>query len=105
MSCLRKAVCLAALFCLFTSTALLAQSTGGRILGTISDPTNAVLSGVKVTLVNDATNVSRSVTSNDSGDYVFVEVAPGSYYTEYELTGFKKNVRRGITVELNFPGA
>ncbi len=101
MPSLQQVVRRAALFCLFSSTLVFAQSTGGRIVGSITDPTNAVLSGVKVTLTNDATNVSRTVTSNDSGDYVFVEVAPGEYHTEYELTGFKKNVRRGIVVELN----
>jgi len=90
-----------ALFCLFPSTLLLAQSTGGRILGRVADPSGAVLKDVKVTLVNESTAVSRSVSTNESGDYVFVEVAPGNYYTEYELTGFKKNIRHGITVDVN----
>jgi hypothetical protein len=101
MPSLQQVVRRAALFCLFSSTLVFAQSTGGRIVGSITDPTNAVLSGVKVTLTNDATNVSRTVTSNDSGDYVFVEVAPATYHTEFELTGFKKNIRRDITVDLN----
>ena len=92
---------LAALFCLFCSTLLIAQSTGGRILGRVTDPSGAVVNNVKVTLINEATGVQRSVTTNESGDYVLVEVAPGTYYTEYELTGFKKNVRHGITVDVN----
>ena len=78
-----------------------AQSTGGRILGRVSDSTGAVLSGVKITLVNEATGVSRSVLSNDTGDYVLVEVAPGSYTLEYELTGFKKDVHKGVIVDVN----
>jgi carboxypeptidase family protein len=78
-----------------------AQSTGGRILGRISDPSGAVLAGVKVTLVNEATGVSRDIQSNDSGDYVFVEVQPGNYRVEVEHAGFKKAVRKGITVEVN----
>jgi hypothetical protein len=77
------------------------QSTGGRILGRISDPSGAVLAGVKVTLVNEATGVARDVQSNDSGDYVFVEVQPGNYRVEVEHPGFKKAVRKGITVEVN----
>jgi len=101
MPSLQKLVCRAAVLCLLSSTLSTAQGTGGRIVGTVSDPTNAVLSGVKVTLINDATNVSRTATSNDSGEYVFVEVAPAVYHTEFELTGFKKNIRRDITVELN----
>lgn len=92
---------LVAFFCLVCSTWLMAQSTGGRILGRVADPSGAVLAGVKVNLVNDATGAQRSVQTNDTGDYVFVEVPPGSYYTEFELTGFKKNVRRGITLDVN----
>ena len=92
---------LAAFFCLFCSTLLIAQSTGGRILGRVTDPSGAVVNNVKVTLINEATGTQRSVTTNESGDYVLVEVTPGTYYTEYELTGFKKNVRHGITVDVN----
>ena len=78
-----------------------AQSTGGRILGRISDPSGAVLAGVKVTLINEATGVGRDVQTNDSGDYVFVEVQPGNYRVETEHAGFKKAIRKGITVEVN----
>jgi hypothetical protein len=92
---------LAALLCLCCSTLLIAQSTGGRILGRVTDPSGAVVNNVKVTLINEATGTQRSVTTNESGDYVLVEVTPGNYYTEYELTGFKKNVRHGITVDVN----
>src|SRR5215469_531535 len=92
---------LAAFFCLFCSALLIAQSTGGRILGRVTDPSGAVVANVKVTLINEATGTQRFVTTNESGDYVLVEVVPGTYYTEYELTGFKKNVRHGITVDVN----
>src|ERR1700751_3293541 len=92
---------LAAFCCLFCSTLLIAQSTGGRILGRGTDPSGAVGNNVKITLINETTGTQRSVTTNESGDYVLVEVTPGTYYTEYELTGFKKNVRRGIILDVN----
>jgi hypothetical protein len=90
-----------ALFCLLFPTLLLAQSTGGRILGRVADPSGAVLARVKVTLVNDATGTSSNAQTNESGDYVFPQVAVGSYRLEFEQTGFKKNVQRGVTVDLN----
>jgi hypothetical protein len=93
--------CLVALLCLVNSTLLFAQGTGGRILGRVADATGAVLAGVKVTLVNEATGVSREINTNESGDYVLVEVPVGAYRLEFDLTGFKKNIRHGITVELN----
>jgi hypothetical protein len=88
-------------FCLVCSTLLIAQSTGGRILGRVSDPAGAVLTGVKVALTNEATGVSRQVTTNESGDYNFVEVPPGQYRAEFEQAGFKRNIRKDITVEIN----
>jgi hypothetical protein len=78
-----------------------AQSTGGRILGRIADPTGAVLTGVKVVLVNEATGASRDTLSSDSGDYTFVEIPPGEYRLEFEQAGFKKNVRKGVTLQVN----
>jgi hypothetical protein len=80
---------------------LFAQGASGRIVGRVSDPTGAVLSGVKVTLANEATNVSRSGQTNDSGDFSFVEVVPGTYTVQFELTGFKRNVQKSVIVDVN----
>ena len=101
MRSLKAARVLLAMFCLASSTLLIAQSTGGRCLGRVTDPTGAVVANVKVSLINDATGAERDATTNESGDYVFVEVPPGSYHAEFELSGFKKNVRRGITLDVN----
>src|SRR3984885_2025578 len=79
----------------------LSQSTSGRIVGQPADPTGAVLSGVKITLVNEATGASRNAQTSASGDFNFVEVAPGSYRVEFELAGFKKNVQTGVLVDVN----
>jgi len=91
----------AVFFCLVCSTLTFSQSTGGRILGRVADPSGAVLAGVKVTLVNEDTGVSRDSTTNDSGDYGFPEVPVGNYRAEFDLAGFKKNVRHGILLQLN----
>jgi hypothetical protein len=83
------------------STMLSAQGTGGRVLGRISDPTGAVLAGVKVVATNEATGVSHDSASNDSGDYVFPDLPVGTYTLSFDLTGFKKAVRRSITLDVN----
>jgi len=87
--------------CLGCSTLLSAQSTGGRILGRVADPTGAVLAQVSVTATNEATGVSRNTQTNDNGDYVFPEVPVGTYTLNFDLTGFKKSVRHGVTLEIN----
>ncbi len=78
-----------------------AQSTGGKILGRVLDSSGAAVAEVNVTLVNEATGASRSVQTNTTGDYIFVEVPAGSYRLEFERTSFKKGVKKGITLELN----
>src|SRR5207245_11239612 len=89
---------LVVLFCLLSSTLVLAQSTGGRILGRVADPTGAVLANVKVTLANEATGISRDAQTNNSGDYGFVEVQPATYELDCDQSGLKKNVRECVTV-------
>jgi hypothetical protein len=94
------AVCLSVLL-LVAPTFLSAQGASGRIVGRLSDPSGAVLAHAKVTLTNQATAISRVALTNDSGDYSFVDVAPGQYSVQFELTGFKTNVQKSVTVDVN----
>src|SRR5215471_12068485 len=93
-------VCLATLS-LLIPTLLCAQGTSGRILGKASDPSGAVLSGVKVSATNQATGVTRATQSNDSGDYTFLDLPVGTYTLTFELSGFKKNLRRDVPLDVN----
>jgi hypothetical protein len=94
------AVCLAVLL-ISIPTFLSAQGASGRIVGRLADPTGAVLAHAKVTLTNEATAISRVALTNDSGDYSFVDVVPGTYTLQFELAGFKKNVQKGVTLDVN----
>src|SRR3984957_16817876 len=95
------AVCLVVTTCLWIPAALFAQGTGGRILGRIADPSGAVLAHVKVVATDEDTGVSRTAETNDSGDYSFPEVPVGVYTLSFELTGFKKDLRHGVSLDLN----
>jgi outer membrane receptor protein involved in Fe transport len=86
---------------LICSTMMTAQGTGGRILGRVADSSGAVLAGVKVTLTNQATGVSIETTANANGEYNFPQVAVGTYRMQFDLTGFKSNLQRGVNVDLN----
>ena len=87
--------------CLALGATAMAQSTGGRILGRVADTTGAVLAGVKVTLINEATGVATDTQTNPAGDYGFPQVAVGSYRLEFDHKGFKKSIQRGIALDLN----
>src|SRR5271167_2617158 len=78
-----------------------AQSTGGRVRGTVTDPSGSAVVGAAVTLVNTATNVTRDTTSGSSGEYQFLEVPIGSYEVDVSQTGFKKFARKDVGVDLN----
>ena len=78
-----------------------AQSTGGRIRGTVSDPSGASVAAATVTLVNEATHATRDIQSGASGEYIFIEVPVGTYELDVAQVGFKKYVRKGVALDLN----
>ena len=78
-----------------------AQSTGGRIRGTVTDPSSGAVVAATVQLINEGTHATREVQSGANGEYIFIEVPVGSYEMDLTLQGFKKYVRRGIVLDLN----
>lgn len=78
-----------------------AQSTGGRIRGTVMDPSGGAVPAAAVQLINEATHATRQVQSGANGEYIFIEVPVGSYEIDLTVQGFKKYVRKGIVLDLN----
>src|SRR5258708_14242809 len=76
-----------------------AQFTG-NIQGTVSDPSSAAVGQAKVDLVNVVTKVSATTTTDASGDYRFLSLAPGSYKITVEASGFGK-AESTATLETN----
>jgi len=76
-----------------------AQESRATIRGVISDPTQAVVPGAKVTLHNAATNVDRVKDADTSGFYVFDQVISGNYSLSVEAAGFQKFVQENIVVQ------
>ena len=68
--------------------ALLAQPAraqgGATIVGTVTDPTGAVLPGAKITLTNTATGFIRAAESNEAGNYSAPELPVGQYNIKVE---------------------
>jgi outer membrane receptor protein involved in Fe transport len=75
-----------------------AQSTGGRIRGTISDASGGAVAGATVSLVNEGTNSTREAQTSSTGEYLFLEVPVGSYEIDVSVQGFKKYARKGIVL-------
>lgn len=92
-------VCL--LLLLLSPVPVAAQSTTGTIQGTVTDNQNAGVPGATVTVRNTETNVTRTVTTETTGFYRFLNMPTGIYQLTVELAGFSKYVRSGVTLALN----
>lgn len=81
---------------LFLSSAFVAphcyaQSTTGDVVGTVTDSTGSVVPGAQVVLTNEDTQEKRTVTTDESGQYVFTLLKPNRYSVAVTRTGFKKS--------------
>lgn len=75
-----------------------AQDIVGRISGTVTDSQGAVVPSANVTITNEATNISRTLTTNVSGYYVADDLPVGKYTVTVEAKGFKKTLVAGNAV-------
>ncbi|HZT40086.1 MAG TPA: TonB-dependent receptor [Bryobacteraceae bacterium] len=87
--------------CLLISlTAVLAQTTTGSIVGTVTDSTGAVVAGASITVMNVDTGTTVKTTSDSSGNYVVTPLPVGNYTVTAEARGFKKSVSEGIRLNV-----
>ncbi|HEY8203686.1 MAG TPA: TonB-dependent receptor [Pyrinomonadaceae bacterium] len=77
------------------------QAVTGTLLGTVTDPNNAVVAGATVTATEVGTNIKHTVATNESGNYVFDRLPLGKYSVEVERAGFKKVLKSGVDVSVN----
>ena len=77
---------------------LLAQTTGGILNGTISDPAGAVVPGATITATNLGTNAQYHANTTSAGLYVFPDLPAGTYSVTVEMAGFSKLVQSPIEV-------
>src|ERR1043166_1324982 len=71
------------------SISLTAQTgTEGSILGTVADPTGAVMPGAAVTVTNIETGVSKKAVTDSEGYFQVLALPRGSYSVTVQKTGF-----------------
>ena len=100
MRAFRTALIVTVLFALtaqFTS----AQDATGRILGVVSDPTGAVVPGAHVTVINIATDLTRTTLSAEDGSYQALLLPIGTYKIVVEHAGFRKTVTDPQQLNIN----
>ena len=77
------------------SSNVYAQTNVGRISGTVADTSGGVIHGATIKVTNDATGLSRTAISDDSGFYLVTNLLPGEYSVSAEHQGFKKAQKTG----------
>ncbi|MDT7687382.1 MAG: hypothetical protein QOE46_141 [Acidobacteriota bacterium] len=95
MALLRATLCVLVLLSLAASAR--AQFRAG-LQGTVTDQSGAVVPGATLTLKNNETGRTQTVTSGDEGFYRITELPPGLYTLVIEKAGFKKTTFESLTV-------
>jgi hypothetical protein len=90
------------LLCIFVSSLQgfsAAQAPGtGALAGQVFDPSRAVVAGAQVSVVNEETNVSRTVHTTAEGLFRVPLLPPGNYSVTIEVPGFKQKTLRSVQV-------
>src|ERR1700751_2827871 len=76
------------------------KAQDAAIVGTVTDPSGASVGNVKITVTNSETSLTHTVTTNDSGQYVFPELKIGHYDARAEASGFKTAEQKGIVLQV-----
>ncbi|HWY48775.1 MAG TPA: carboxypeptidase regulatory-like domain-containing protein [Bryobacteraceae bacterium] len=88
---------------LIAATAIVgwSQTVNGTLVGTATDPTGAVVPNAKVIITETNTNTIHSGQTNESGNFIFPNLAPGIYSVAIEATGFKRETRQAIELRVD----
>src|SRR4029077_5029036 len=79
---------------------LFSQANFGRILGTVTDQTGAVIAGATVSVIDTERGLARTLTTDDAGEYNAPTLTPGTYTVRVEAKGFKALDRQNIVLEV-----
>src|SRR5438105_2744229 len=85
---------------LLCAPSLFSQADTGRITGTASDATGAVVPNVKVTITAVETNRRQTFVTDSTGHYSSGPLQAGAYRIEAESAGFKRLVREAISLQV-----
>ena len=92
---LLAAIAIAVVFC----SPAFPQGNAGRILGTVTDQSGGAIADATVTIMDVARGTSSVLTTDSSGEYVGINLLPGTYKVRVEAKGFKIFERQNLLLE------
>ena len=78
---------------------IMAQDYRARVQGLVTDSSDSIAPGAKVTLTNNGTGIASSRVSGPNGAYLFDNVEPGTYTVHAELPGFARQTHENVLVQ------
>ena len=91
-------ICLGVIACVTPADA---QVLYGSIVGTVEDPSGALVPGAQVEVTNVGTGQARSATADEAGNFTIPNLQPGTYNVKLTASGFRTLTREGIIVRAN----
>ncbi len=92
---------LALLACLSLDAFLLAQNPTATMVGTVKDPSGAIIPGVELDIRHTGTGISRKAVTNQKGEFTAPDLPPGPYEVTITHGGFRTMKQTNITLEMD----
>jgi type 1 fimbria pilin len=96
-----RAVVMVSLLSLLMPAAVGQASYTAQVRGTVTDQTQAVVSGAKITATNEETNLSVASTTDRNGQYVFNGLRPATYTFKVGAAGFREVVEKAVVLAVS----
>lgn len=88
----------------FSLTSLcFSQTSSASLQGTVSDATGGAIAGAAVALLNTGSNLERSATTGNLGEYRFLALPPGVYRLAVTAKGFARYQQTDLQLLVNTP--
>jgi hypothetical protein len=77
------------------------QAVSATLLGNVTDNTGASVPNAEIQILESATGIAHSGVTNESGNFTFPDLTPGTYAVSIESKGFKRETRENVDVIVN----
>jgi Carboxypeptidase regulatory-like domain len=77
------------------------QAVSATLLGTVTDNTGAAVPHAEIQILENATGIAHTGVTNESGNFTFPDLTPGTFAVSAEVKGFKKETRENVDVIVN----
>ena len=77
------------------------QAVSATLLGNVTDNTGAAVPNANVQILEGATGIAHAGVTNESGNFTFPDLTPGTYSVSVQAPGFKKETRDNVDVVVN----